>query len=121
MEQETQYDDEDSARISLDQLHPAIYSQSIEEESTRTNQNHVEIVSPDLTSSPPPVLLQNDLIHHDHDTAESLRSLREELEVTRAEKSNIEAQYSSLLGKLTTMRSTLGDKLKQDAVSLILI
>ena len=32
------------------------------------------------------------------------------------QKSVLETQYRSLLGKLTNMRNTLGDKLKQDAV-----
>lgn len=40
-----------------------------------------------------------------------------ELEQARAEKENALAQYQSLLAKLTAMRNTLGDKLKQDAVS----
>lgn len=39
-----------------------------------------------------------------------------ELEVVRAEKAALEGQYRALLGKLTTMRNTLGDKLRQDAV-----
>lgn len=47
---------------------------------------------------------------------ERIQSLEEELERTRGEKEAFEAQYRSLLGKLTTMRNTLGDKLKQDAV-----
>ena len=45
------------------------------------------------------------------------RMLQEQLARVTAEKASFEAQYSSLLGKLTTMRSTLGDKLRQDAVS----
>ena len=40
-----------------------------------------------------------------------------ELDQARADKENALAQYQSLLAKLTTMRNTLGDKLKQDAVS----
>lgn len=47
-----------------------------------------------------------------------LRAVALELETTRADKTMFEAQYNSLLGKLTTMRNTLGDKLKQDAVRL---
>lgn len=39
-----------------------------------------------------------------------------ELEAVRAEKAALEGQYRALLGKLTTMRNTLGDKLRQDAV-----
>lgn len=40
-----------------------------------------------------------------------------ELERVRAEKDHLSLQYRSLLGKLTAMRNTLGDKLKEDAVS----
>jgi hypothetical protein len=46
-----------------------------------------------------------------------IQGLEEELGRTRGEKEAFEAQYRSLLAKLTTMRNTLGDKLKQDAVS----
>lgn len=44
-------------------------------------------------------------------------SLETQLETLRAEKAKLEGQYGALLGKLTTMRNTLGDKLRQDAVS----
>jgi hypothetical protein len=42
--------------------------------------------------------------------------LRRELDVTKEEKEKLAAQYSNLLAKLTQMRTTLGTKLKQDAV-----
>lgn len=48
---------------------------------------------------------------------ERIANLEDELIRTREEKDTFEAQYRALLGKLTTMRNTLGDKLKQDAVS----
>lgn len=51
------------------------------------------------------------------DAEERIRRLEDELVRTREEKEQFEAQYRSLLGKLTNMRNTLGDKLKQDAVS----
>lgn len=41
-----------------------------------------------------------------------------ELEQIKGEKEHLESQYRALLGKLTTMRNTLGDKLRQDAVSI---
>lgn len=47
---------------------------------------------------------------------ETIKRLEATLSKTKAEKDAFEAQYRSLLGKLTTMRNTLGDKLKQDAV-----
>ncbi|KAL8293284.1 hypothetical protein RQP46_000978 [Phenoliferia psychrophenolica] len=47
-----------------------------------------------------------------------VRELDEELVRTRREKEALEAQYTNLLGKLTTMRATVGDKLKQDADEL---
>lgn len=49
---------------------------------------------------------------------ETLESLRAELERTRAEKDALGEQYSGLLAKLTAMRTTLGNKLKEDAVRL---
>ena len=42
--------------------------------------------------------------------------LQRELEVTREEKEKLATQYSNLLAKLTQMRTSLGTKLKQDAV-----
>jgi hypothetical protein len=42
--------------------------------------------------------------------------LQRELERTREEKETLAGQYRNLLSKLTTMRTTLGNKLKQDAV-----
>ena len=44
--------------------------------------------------------------------------LEAELERVRGEKEASEAQYRALLGKLTTMRNTLGDRLKRDADEL---
>ncbi|GMK60075.1 hypothetical protein CspeluHIS016_0902920 [Cutaneotrichosporon spelunceum] len=42
----------------------------------------------------------------------------DELERVRAEKDHLSHQYRSLLGKLTAMRNTLGEKLKEDAEEL---
>lgn len=42
--------------------------------------------------------------------------LQLELERTKEEKEALATQYRNLLAKLTTMRTTLGNKLKQDAV-----
>lgn len=42
--------------------------------------------------------------------------LEAELERTRAEKDHLSNQYRTLLGKLTAMRNSLGEKLKEDAV-----
>lgn len=47
---------------------------------------------------------------------ESTRALEDELERTRADRDAWEEQYQGLLAKLTTMRNTVGDKLRQDAV-----
>ena len=56
-----------------------------------------------------------------NETSARVAELEEELERTMAEKEALGAQYRSLLGKLTTMRNTLGDKLRQDAVSCRLL
>lgn len=49
---------------------------------------------------------------------QSVEALHAELERTREERDSFEGQYKGLLGKLTQMRSTLGDRLRQDAVSV---
>ena len=55
--------------------------------------------------------------HYDlSDGLSPLQCAELELERTRQEKDALAAQYSDLLGRLTTMRSSLGNKLKQDAV-----
>ena len=43
--------------------------------------------------------------------------LQKELERTKEEKDVLASQYRTLLSKLTAMRTTLGNKLQQDAVS----
>ncbi|GAA5970895.1 hypothetical protein JCM11641_004498 [Rhodosporidiobolus odoratus] len=49
---------------------------------------------------------------------ERLQVLEDELERTRADRDAFESQYQGLLGKLTAMRNTLGNKLKEDADEL---
>lgn len=49
---------------------------------------------------------------------ERIRILEDDLEAMRQEKEALGNQYRSLLGKLTAMRTTLGDKLKEDAVGV---
>ena len=45
--------------------------------------------------------------------------IREELSTTQSEKEQAEAQYRGLLGKVSTIRSQLGERLKADAVGLM--
>ncbi|KAF7325880.1 Guanylate kinase [Mycena kentingensis (nom. inval.)] len=52
------------------------------------------------------------------DDDDPIAKLQRELERTREEKETLAAQYRNLLAKLTTMRTTLGNKLKQDAEEL---
>lgn len=49
---------------------------------------------------------------------EDLISFREQLEETRGEKEHAETQFRNLLGKVSTIKSQLGDRLKADAVGL---
>ena len=49
---------------------------------------------------------------------EELGSVREQLEDTQAEKEHAEMQYRNLLGKVNTIKSQLGERLKADAVCL---
>ncbi|EIW78319.1 hypothetical protein CONPUDRAFT_60673 [Coniophora puteana RWD-64-598 SS2] len=47
-----------------------------------------------------------------------VEKLRRDLDAEREAKKSLEAQYQNLVSKLTTMRTTLGNKLKQDAEEL---
>ncbi|KAI9567458.1 hypothetical protein HD554DRAFT_2023606 [Boletus coccyginus] len=66
----------------------------------------------------------NGIIHHhgaDQDPdpdMDPLERLERQLARERAEKEDLATQYRNLLAKLTTMRTTLGNKLKQDAEEL---
>jgi chromosome segregation ATPase len=52
----------------------------------------------------------------DEEGLDPIEKLKRELEHERQEKENLAAQYRNLLAKLTTMRTSLGNKLQQDAV-----
>ena len=51
------------------------------------------------------------------DDLDPTERLRKELERAKEEKDVLASQYRTLLSKLTAMRTTLGNKLQQDAVS----
>ena len=51
--------------------------------------------------------------------SDAVTQLQRELEKTREEKETLAGQYRNLLAKLTTMRTTLGNKLQQDAVRIL--
>ncbi|KAJ7461844.1 hypothetical protein B0H11DRAFT_1735726 [Mycena galericulata] len=76
------------------------------------------------TSSPPVhngvngYSLSNGTQNDDEGPSDPIEKLQRELERTREEKETLAAQYRNLLAKLTTMRTTLGNKLKQDAEEL---
>lgn len=61
--------------------------------------------------------LQEDASNGAEASTLSRQSLMDELARAREERDGLESQYKGLLGKLTQMRSTLGDRLRQDAVS----
>ena len=52
----------------------------------------------------------------DDDGDDPLNKLQRELDRTKEEKEGLAAQYRNLLAKLTQMRTSLGNKLQQDAV-----
>lgn len=52
---------------------------------------------------------------HNEETA----NLRQELEDTQGEKENADTQYRNLLGRVNTIKSQLGERLKSDAVRLL--
>lgn len=69
------------------------------------------------SSSPSPAKgLNGHADEHDLADMDPVERLQAQLERTRQEKDALAAQYNHLLAKLTTMRTTLGNKLKQDAV-----
>ena len=55
-------------------------------------------------------------IGHLNGSGDPVEILQRELDVTKEEKEKLATQYNNLLAKLTQMRTTLGTKLKQDAV-----
>ncbi|KAF8879649.1 hypothetical protein CPB84DRAFT_1793144 [Gymnopilus junonius] len=71
------------------------------------------------TESQPPHQngLSNGEVHSD-DTGDPVERLQRELERTKDEKEKLATQYRNLLAKLTQMRTTLGNKLQQDAEEL---
>lgn len=50
--------------------------------------------------------------------SEEVSGVREELEQSQQEKEHAETQYKNLLGKVTTIRAQLGERLKADAAEL---
>ncbi|WVW80348.1 hypothetical protein I302_102328 [Kwoniella bestiolae CBS 10118] len=80
------------------------------------------VTSPNPTLSDPDQKRNSNGLHIDdeenHDPHERIKLLEEELEGVRHENDKLSNQYKGLLGKLTAMRSTLGDKLKEDAEEL---
>ena len=61
----------------------------------------------------------NGRTHSDEDDdSDPVAKLQRQLERTMEEKETLAAQYRTLLAKLTTMKTSLGNKLKQDAVCL---
>jgi hypothetical protein len=85
---------------------------------------HISLeVNPSPASSPPPMLngfkAAVNGLHHTpggQDGLDLVSKLQQELERTREEKDELATQYRNLLGKLQTMRNSLSNKLKQDAV-----
>jgi len=57
--------------------------------------------------------LEDIQVKHEEDVA----GLREQLEETQSGKDHAETQYRNLLGKVNTIRSQLGERLKADAVT----
>ncbi|KAH7928595.1 hypothetical protein BV22DRAFT_1192684 [Leucogyrophana mollusca] len=74
------------------------------------------------SASSPPVSahhgMPNGRTNGEDEALSPMERLQRELDREREEKENLAAQYRNLLAKLTTMRTTLGNKLKQDAEEL---
>ena len=71
-----------------------------------------------ILGSPPPTngLKTNGDAPPVSEDLDPVQRLEQELQRTREEKDALAAQYRNLLAKLTTMRTSLGNKLQQDAV-----
>ncbi|KAF9078828.1 hypothetical protein BDP27DRAFT_1310245 [Rhodocollybia butyracea] len=65
-----------------------------------------------------PVHLNGNGLTETEENLDPIERLQRELQRTREEKDALGTQYRNLLAKLTTMRTTLGNKLKQDAAKL---
>ena len=65
--------------------------------------------------------LQNELTSTGDVHEQEVVDLRNELQHTKEQKENAESQYQNLLGKVNTIRSQLGERLKADAVSTLLV
>ncbi|UZJ57118.1 hypothetical protein CBS101457_006438 [Exobasidium rhododendri] len=103
-----------------------------------TTQSDAAVSAPsNLTSPSPPVLNHQNGIDDSSQTSKegedgeegwsvgeveggelSIKSLQDELVRAREERDSFESQYRGLLAKLSQMRSTLGDRLRQDAEEL---
>jgi hypothetical protein len=70
-------------------------------------------IDSDRSSRSPPEINGHDDVD---ESLDPVARLQRELDRTREEKESLATQYRNLLAKLTTMRTTLGNKLKQDAV-----
>ncbi|KAF9479791.1 hypothetical protein BDN70DRAFT_878430 [Pholiota conissans] len=57
-------------------------------------------------------------VDHEDETDDPVLRLQRELERAKEEKEKLATQYRNLLGKLTQMRTSLGNKLQQDAEEL---
>ena len=80
-------------------------------DSDRDSQN------PSFTNGKPNGHAVNSSEDSDDASLDPVERLQKELERTKEEKDVLASQYRTLLSKLTTMRTTLGNKLQQDAVS----
>ena len=72
---------------------------------------------PPLTNGKPNGHAANGCEDPDDADLDPVERLQRELERTKEEKDALSSQYRTLLSKLTAMRTSLGTKLQQDAVS----
>jgi predicted RNase H-like nuclease (RuvC/YqgF family) len=70
--------------------------------------------------------IQSSHVKHSAEDSESnqdaeIQTLREELEEANEAKEHFETQYKNLLGRVNTIKTSLGDRLKADAVCFPLV
>ena len=100
---------DETTRQALDQLRLSIDGP----ESSGSNNVSVNGVNGKTVHSPSP------RSSGEHTGADRATLLQKELDRVRQEKDALSTQYQNLVSRLNNMRTTLGNKLKQDAVCLL--
>ncbi|KAJ7598831.1 hypothetical protein C8J56DRAFT_769797 [Mycena floridula] len=97
---------------------PSSPTDSLSDQTKTLRELRLSVDGGERGSSPAPVAANGHAKLNGEDDESFVNRLQKELDKTRDEKEHLATQYRNLLAKLTAMRSTLGNKLKQDAEEL---